>query len=75
MNVIFRAGTTEELAGLVQGGVDLRDKNAALRVALQTALGPQARWAEGTTERPAKNGAARANDGGAKKGKAKKRKG
>jgi hypothetical protein len=35
---IFRAGTKEEIGGVAQGGVTLKEKNDALRVALQSAL-------------------------------------
>jgi len=43
--VIFRAGTTEEIGWRSQGGVVLKERNDALRVALQTALGPKAlKW-------------------------------
>jgi hypothetical protein len=36
---IFRAGTTEEIGGMSQGGVVLKDRNDALRLALQVAVG------------------------------------
>jgi len=40
--VIFRAATTEEIGWVVQGGVELKERNDALRVALKVALGPRA---------------------------------
>ena len=43
LGAIFRAGTTEEIGSIVQGGVMLREKDDALREALQAALGPRAR--------------------------------
>jgi hypothetical protein len=43
LGAIFRAGTTEEIGSVVQGGVMLKEKNEALRKALQVALGPRAK--------------------------------
>lgn len=39
---IFRAGTSEEIGGVAQAGVTLSEPNDELRVALQSALFPQA---------------------------------
>lgn len=39
---IFRAGTSDEIGGVAQGGVTLSETNEGLRVALQSALFPHA---------------------------------
>ena len=48
--IIFKAGTTEEVGGLSQGGVNLTAKNDALRNALQVALSPMALKLEARTK-------------------------